>query len=175
MSDKEKQENMNNKPEENEIKMKIHTPAPWKGLRPGWDPVVGLETIKNTMTELISDIFCHPGGVSVDIPWQPQIDMYSDNGNLYIDISLPGCKRENIHIHATSDLLIVRGDCLRTADVRDDQYFVRERKEGKFTRSIPLPFIIIPEKIKANYKDGLLRVIIPVKSEEKPGKKIEIE
>lgn len=178
MADEKKQENMENNPENpdnNEVKLKIHRPVPWKGLRPGWDPIVGLETIKNTMTELISDIFCQPGGVPMDIPWQPEIDMYSDNGDLHIDISLPGCTRENIQIHATSDLLIIRGDCFRSLDIKDDQYFVRERKEGKFSRSIPLPFIVIPEKIKANYKNGLLRVIIPVKSEEKPGRKIEIE
>jgi len=163
-------------PDEEGARLSMSQDVPWNVDRPGWDPILGLETIRNTMIELISDIFYQPDKIPFDLPWQPRLDMYSEKDSIYIDIVLSSANKENIQIHATSDLLIVRGEIPGPVDLDKKQFFIRERKLGKFNRSIPLPFEVIPERIKAHFKDGLLRIIIPVKSEKQAGSiRIEIE
>lgn len=158
------------------IQINFTRSLPWKGIRPGWDPVLGLETIRNTMAELISDIFFQPGKAPFELPWQPTVDMYLSDGKLVVDLSLPGCNKSNIQIHATSDLIIVRGDSPGPVVEKEENFFIRERKTGKFSRSIPLPFEVIPERIKAQFQDGLLNLSVPVKTGNPPGSiKIEIE
>ncbi len=159
-----------------EIKVTMSSPVPWDGTRAGWDPILGLETIRNTMVELMSEIFYQPGKSPFDLPWAPHLDMYMDKGSLFIDISLPGVTRKDIQIHATSDLLIIRGDTPGPHNLNPEQFFMRERRTGKFSRSVPLPFEVVPERIRAHFRDGLLNVKIPMKPEKPTGSvRIEIE
>ncbi len=148
---------------------------------PSWEeegsfnPVIGLETIKNTMNQLIADIF-YQAGAPFEVPWQPKIDMYSDEKNLYIDVELSGASKEDIKVHATPDLIIVQGCIEPSPKISKSTCFVKERFSGKFSRSIPLPYHISPELITAKMRRGVLSISIPLPSKKGTiGKKIEIE
>ena len=169
-------EKKDNTSDDEEIKVNMSCRVPWTESRTGWDPILGLETIRNTMEELMSEIFYQPGKSPFDLPWQPKMDMYIHESFLFIDISLPGLTKDEVQIHATSDLLIIRGVAPGPGDLKKEQFFIRERRTGKFSRSVPLPFEVVPEKIKAHFKDGLLNIKVPVKPEKQPGSiRIEIE
>jgi HSP20 family protein len=142
----------------------------------GWDPILGLRTIHNTMNELVVDIFYQSGKVPFEVPWQPEINMYNDREDIIVEMSLPGSNREDMQIHATSNLLIIQGNIINTPEMPQGQYLIRERKTGHFSRSIPLPFQVKTDLITAQYRDGLLTVKLPLKKEEPTtGVKIEIE
>lgn len=175
MSDEQKKPDDINKPaKDSGSRMSLSQGVPWKGIKPGWDPILGLETIRNTMAELISDIFFQPGKSPFDLPWQPAIDMYLYKNSLIVDISLPGCSKPHIKIHSTSDLLIIRGETPLPLETADENFFVRERRTGGFSRSIPLPFEVLPERIKAQFQEGLLRLTIPAKTHE-PSDSVKVE
>ncbi|MCE1246902.1 MAG: Hsp20/alpha crystallin family protein [Firmicutes bacterium] len=158
------------------IHMTLTQTLPWSGLRAGWDPILGLETIKNTMSELMADLFYQPGKAPFELPWQPPIDMYMQDDYLYIEIPLAGCSKELIQIHSTSDILIVQGEIPKNPELKSENYFTRERKTGMFSRSVPLPFEVVPEGTKAHFREGLLCIIIPVKTDKRQASiKIEIE
>lgn len=157
------------------VHMKLTQTLPWSGLRAGWDPILGLETIKNTMSELMADLFYQPGKSPFDLPWQPPIDMFLRDEFLHINIPLAGCTKEGIQIHCTSDILIVQGEIPKDTELKNENYFTRERKTGMFSRSIPLPFEVVPEGTKAYFKEGLLCIVIPVKTDKQATIKIEIE
>jgi HSP20 family protein len=142
----------------------------------GWDPILGLRTIHNTMNELVVDIFYQSGKVPFEVPWQPEINMYSDRDDIIVEMGLPGGNRDDVQIHATSNLLIIQGIITNTPELPQGQYLVRERRTGHFSRSIPLPFQVKTDQITAHYKDGLLTVKLPQRKEEPTtGVKIEIE
>jgi HSP20 family protein len=151
-------------------------PQSWRERKDNWDPILGLETIRNTMNELVVDIFYQAGKPPFEVPWQPEVNMYSDNDFLFVELGLPGATREDLHIHSTSDLLIIQGTIKPPPELTHGQYFIRERKSGSFSRSIPLPFQVISSQIKATFRGGLLTVTMPLKRE-KPitGLKVEIE
>jgi HSP20 family protein len=129
----------------------------------GWDPILCLESIRLTMNTLYGELFKKSESFFEEIPWEPPADIYLDRGRIYIDIELPGVKKEQISIHATTTLLIVDGRKISESDPGEMKYDRMERKFGRFYRSIPLPFSAVPEELGAELRDGLLRISLPIK------------
>lgn len=127
----------------------------------GWDPILCLESIRLTMNTLYGELFKKSESFFEEIPWEPPADIYMDRGRIHIDIELPGVKREQISIHATTTLLIVDGR--KQSESGEVSYDRMERKFGRFYRSIPLPFSIVPDELRAELRDGLLRIALPIK------------
>lgn len=125
----------------------------------GWDPILCLESIRLTMNSLYVELFKKSESFLEEIPWEPPLDMFTHKGRLFIEIELPGVKKEDISLHATTTLLIIAGRNRREIDVEDKNFIVSERKSGRFYRSIPLPLSIIPEEIRTEFKEGILRVM----------------
>lgn len=137
---------------------------PWQDQRWGWDPFLGLGTIRNTMREMLSDLFLREGGqLPPDYPWRPDIDLYESGNRLVVEIPLPGVRKDEIQIQATHDLLIVRGALPDVAAGSEGRYFAQERRRGAFSRSIPLPYPVKPEAITAEAADGVLTVTLPIR------------
>ena len=67
-----------------------------------------------------------------------------------------------------NNVLTVRGERKFDSDVKREQYHRVERAYGTFTRSFTLPNVVDTDKIKAEYKDGVLRVTLPTREEAKP-------
>lgn len=163
---------------ENYIK-KLETterPGSWRRDQLGRDPFLGLETIRNTMNEMIAEIFYRAGKQPFEVPWQPEINMYSEGNNLVVEMSLPGAIKEDVSIHVTSDLLVVSGSLKESEQAEGRKHFIRERRMGNFSRSIPLPFHVLTDQVKAQLREGLLIITIPIKPEKKTVRtKVEIE
>jgi HSP20 family protein len=65
-------------------------------------------------------------------------------------------------------VLTLRGERKFDNDVKKENYHRVERAYGAFSRSFTLPNVVDTEKIKAEFKDGLLRLTLPKKEEAKP-------
>ena len=149
---------------------------PWKEPRPCWDPMLAIETIRDTMNELMADIFYQSTKPPFDVPWQPDIDMFSDEFTLYVNVNLAGARKDDIQIHSTSELLIIHGEITPEEDSAGMRYYVQEMKCGRFARSIPLPFRVVPSGIKANFSEGMLKITLPIESEKSSGRvKVDVE
>jgi len=156
-----------------EKKLSHEIPEPWKMNHPGWDPILALKTIHTTMNELVADIFYQAGKTPYELPWKPLMDMYRDGENLYIDLELTGARKENIDIQATGNLVIIQGLIEDPGSGTPGQLFSKERKTGGFSRSIPLPYRVKQEMMKASFKNGLLKITIPLTTDKK-GENIKI-
>ena len=146
--------------EKKELPHKIRA-LPWGKTEWGWDPILGLETIRNTMNEMFADIFARTEELRSVLPWHPEVDIYEEDSLLVIKVSLPGVRRKDIQIHATHDLLILSGELEPEKEFRKESVYMRERKSVHFERSIPLPYNVEPEQIKASLKDGVLAITLP--------------
>jgi HSP20 family protein len=129
----------------------------------GWDPFLCLESIRLTMNTLYGELFKKSESFFEEIPWEPPVDICTGNDRIYIDIELPGVRKEQISIHATTTLLIVDGRKKSDFSPGEAKYDRMERKFGRFYRSIPLPFSVVPEELRAELRDGLLRIALPIK------------
>jgi HSP20 family protein len=105
--------------------------------------------------------------------WAPALDVHEDTDNFVIRAELPGLKREDIEVSLQDGALVICGE--RTAEKIEEGVEVhrQERYYGKFQRALTLPTPVAADKIKAQYKDGVLTVTLPKAEESKP-KQIEI-
>jgi HSP20 family protein len=102
--------------------------------------------------------------------WAPALDVYEDKDNFIVHTELPGLKREEIEVTLEEGVLVISGE--RKAEEKRNEGEIRrqERFYGKFQRALTLPAPVAADKVKAQYKDGVLTVTIPKAEEAKPRK-----
>lgn len=93
----------------------------------------------------------------------------------YVEIDLPGIKKEDISIDVKDNVLSISGERKVKEEVKEEDYYKMESRYGKFLRSFTLPKNIDAEKINAKCENGVLEVVIPKYEELKETKKIEIQ
>ena len=105
--------------------------------------------------------------------WAPVLDVREDADNIVIRAELPGLKRDDINVSLQDGALVISGE--RTVEKVEEGVEVhrQERYYGKFQRALSLPTPVAADKIKAQYKDGVLTVTLPKAEEAKP-KQIDI-
>ncbi len=105
--------------------------------------------------------------------WAPAVDIYEHENNIVIKAELPGVDPKDVDIRLDNNVLTVKGERKLDHEVKKESYHRVERSYGAFTRSFTLPTTVDPSGIKAEYKDGVLRVTLPKREEAKP-KQIQI-
>lgn len=98
----------------------------------------------------------------------PSVDIMEKDGNLILRAELPGLNEKDIDLKIEGNILTLKGE--RKMENEDDKgtYHRVESYYGSFTRSFRLPDTVDYEQIKAEYKNGILKVTIPQKPEAKP-------
>ena len=102
--------------------------------------------------------------------WIPLADVYQSETEYVVTVDLPGIDRATLEISLDDDKLMIRGE--RAAE-HDTQQRI-ERPHGRFLRKFGVPAIIDQEAIAAEYKDGVLRVRLPKRKEQK-ARRVEIK
>jgi HSP20 family protein len=102
--------------------------------------------------------------------WTPASDIYETETGYLIAIDLPGIDRNALEIDIDDGRLVVKG----TRVVTESKQHRSERPKGKFLRTYSVPGSVDQAKIAAEYKDGVLHVSLPKRTEQKP-KKIDIK
>lgn len=104
----------------------------------------------------------------------PLINFSEDDGNLYVSALVPGVDPKNIDLSVVRNSLTISGE-RRPFDEKEGQIVQRcELGSGKFSRTLELPADVNPDKISAECKDGIMRVILG-KAEYAIPRKIEIK
>ena len=98
----------------------------------------------------------------------PPVDVWEDQEVLSLTAELPGIDPKDVDVHVENGVLTVKGERKLEREDRKDNYLRIERAYGAFTRSFTLPSTVDSEKVKAEFKNGLLRVLIPKREETKP-------
>ena len=100
--------------------------------------------------------------------WTPALDIYEDKDNLFVKMDLPGMKREEIDVSLHEGSLSISGERKSEQKHEDAEVYRAERFFGRFQRTVTLPTPVAPEKVKAEYKDGILTITLPKTEEAKP-------
>jgi HSP20 family protein len=140
-----------------------------------WEPFRDLAGLQDRMNRLFSESFrgLTSGGTPEDDwalggTWAPAVDIYEQEGHIVLKAELPGIDPKDVDIRLENNVLTLRGERKVDNDVQRDSYHRVERAYGSFTRSFTLPSVVDQEHIKADYKDGVLKVTLPKREEAKP-------
>ena len=138
-----------------------------------WDPFKNIVTLQDRINRLFDESFPRtPGGDEemADCAWRPLVDIYENEDGVVIQVDLPGVSKADTTVEVKDNRLTIHGSRQMQSSVKDEQYYRRERICGSFQRSFALRYNISPDTIKASFKDGVLSIVIPRPSEEKPKK-----
>ena len=106
--------------------------------------------------------------------WVPAIDLREDENAFVVEADMPGLKKEDIHLEVIDNVLTVRGERKEAAEQKDKNVHRVERSYGSFQRSIEVPGGFAADKVEAKFEDGVLRVTLPKRAEQRP-KHIKVE
>lgn len=106
---------------------------------------------------------------SLGIRSYPLMNIGEDNANIYVDALAPGIAPDSISVSVTGDQLTISGQKIPLPeDVKPEDIHRSERSAGQFIRSISLNATVERDRVQANYKDGVLRVVLPKSPEARP-------
>lgn len=97
----------------------------------------------------------------------PMLNIYSDENNVVAEALAPGLDASTITVNAVKNGLTISGE-KQKIKTGAEKFHRNERSVGKFTRTIELSTAIEPDKATAEYKNGILKVVLPKSEEAKP-------
>ncbi len=103
----------------------------------------------------------------------PAVDVVESANDVVVYADLPGNSAESVQLELAGNMLTIRAERPVMSHSEDDVFHRRERRGGRFERSIPLPAPINADEIIAEVVDGCLKVRLP-KSEKARARQIEI-
>jgi len=141
-----------------------------------WDPFAEMADLRREMDHIFGEFFGRtPSSMAAtEAMWSPLVDIHETKDSFLLMAELPGVKQEDVEVSVEGDTLTLKGERKRETEVKEDQYHRIERSYGRFERSILLPSVVDPNRVKATYRDGVLEVQLPKKEEAKP-KEIKVE
>ena len=97
---------------------------------------------------------------------QLSVDIYEEDDCLIIESMIAGVQAKDIDIITEPDLIVIRGSRFDIKKEKEDlNYYYQECFWGKFSRTLILPCPVKPNEVKANFKNGILKITLP-KAEE---------
>lgn len=94
-------------------------------------------------------------------------DLYLKGNNFIFWAPIAGVKPQDIEINVTENTLTIKGKRDKIEKVEEDNYFFQECFWGEFQKTLKLPLPINIEKVKAEIKDGFLKITLPRKIQNK--------
>lgn len=134
-----------------------------------WEPFRDLMAMQHRMTRLIDETLSRmwkdeaPRGV-----WSPPVDILEKGDEVVLKVDLPEVTQDEIDIRVEGNTLTIQGERRFIKSASEENYIQIERPYGTFRRTFNLPRMIDQEGIKASYKDGVLRIVLPLKQEIQP-------
>jgi HSP20 family protein len=136
-----------------------------------WNPLREMVSLRERMNRLFDDSWFRTDGYGDDVAmgmWSPAVDMFEKDDHLVIKAELPGMEKKDINLDLKDGVLTLRGERKHENQVQDENFYRREMSYGKFVRTFSLPSDVDPEKIKAEFQNGLLTIEVPKPEQHKP-------
>lgn len=141
-----------------------------------YDPFRDLRGLQDEMNRLFSTNLWRPAPEEdfARTAWSPSVDIFETADNLVLEAELPGMKPEDVDVSVENNTITLKGERKFEKKDEGENYHRVERSYGSFTRSFTLPRNVIGDQANAEFTNGVLRVSLPKREEEK-ARKIEVK
>jgi len=101
-------------------------------------------------------------------------DIYEEDGNYVIEVDIPGLKKDDVCVDYEDGYITITAKHEEEKNEENKNYIKRERQYGEMSRSYYIGELE-EDKIKAKFKDGILKLTFPKEDPKKALKQIPIE
>ena len=133
------------------------------------DPFREFAALQDRMNRLFGNVYLRDDDVASRTEWTPPVDIFeNDNHDLVVKAELPDMSREDIEVTVENNTLTLKGAKKFPTDIKEEQFRRVERSYGNFSRSFTLPNTVDASRVSAEYRNGVLTVVLPFREEAKP-------
>jgi HSP20 family protein len=138
-----------------------------------WEPFRDLVGLQDRMNRLFDESFRGVARTGEEDwalggSWAPAVDIFEHEGNIVLKAELPGVDAKDVDVRVENNVLTLKGERRFDSEVKRQSYHRVERSYGAFSRSFTLPTVVDTGNIRAEFKEGVLRVTLPKREEAKP-------
>ncbi len=136
-----------------------------------WDPFRELEEVSDRLNRM----FARPATRATNgketmivADWTPSVDISETDGEYQIKAEIPDVKKEDVKVTLEDGVLTIQGERKHEKEEKGKKYHRIERSYGSFVRTFSLPDVIDEDKVKAEFKEGVLNLSLPKSEKAKP-------
>jgi HSP20 family protein len=134
-----------------------------------WEPFREIAALQNDMGRLMSAFLGQAAnGETSGRTWVPAVDVWETDDELVYAFDLPGIPEDKIAVEFDDGALTVSGERERVDEVRQDGFYRFERRFGNFSRTVGVPQAVSEDDVKADYRDGVLKITVQKPETPKP-------
>ena len=122
-----------------------------------WGPLGLFDEFNRFFEEALGDL----GRAAAPSTYVAPVDLYETDEALVLEMVVPGLSPEEIDISLEGSKLTVRGEHKPVEGEGVRRYYLQEIPHGAFVRSFTLPVEINPDEVKAEFRNGMLRLVMP--------------
>lgn len=136
-----------------------------------WNPFRDLDLGREMSSFLENSPFSFLGRHS-----SPRVDVYQTEKEVIIKAEIPGVSKDDLDVFIDENSIRLSEQTRKDERYKDENMYRSERFYGSFARAIPLPAEVKPDQARAEYKEGILSVIIPrMEPSKMKGRRIDIQ
>jgi HSP20 family protein len=126
-----------------------------------WDPWKDIITLREAMNSLLEESFVRPRAGLTAFASGMAVDLRETDDTFVIETVLPGVKPEDVDISVLGETLRISAEMREDAANQDAKWLIRERRYGRFERTLTLPSPVKADEAAADFRDGILIVTLP--------------
>lgn len=131
-----------------------------------WQPFQEIESLQRDMNRLF-DRFITTDGDKLNIAFAPKVEIQETADAVHLKAEIPGIDLKDIDVQVSAEAVSISGERKEETKTEDRGMTRTEFRYGQFHRVIPLPTRIENTNVQADYKNGILQLVLPKAAEEK--------
>ncbi|HEU4962971.1 MAG TPA: Hsp20/alpha crystallin family protein [Bacilli bacterium] len=106
----------------------------------------------------------------------PRVEVAQTPHDVVITAEVPGIeKKDDLHIRVMDTSVTIAGEVVREPSGKEGHDLLHtERTYGRFSRTVPLPVVVNPQQVRAQYRNGLLTITVS-KNQNLQGKPVQVD
>ena len=134
-----------------------------------WTPKRNMFNVFDDVESMVNQAFGHSiRGVDATSHLQPLLDIYETDSSIEVNVDMPGVEKKDVEVNVSNGFLIISGERKKSTGDSAVGRIWQESSFGTFKRSFELTEEVVEDKIKAKFKNGVLKITLPKAEEIKP-------
>ena len=131
-----------------------------------WTPKINMFNVFDDVEKMINQAFGHSIlNKEITSHMQPLLDVYETDNTIVASLDLPGVEKKDVEVSVSNGFLTISGE---RKNISGEGGIWQETSFGTFKRTFELTEAVVEDKIKAQFKNGVLKISLPKAEEVKP-------